>query len=391
MKTKNKIPEDWERKKFKDIIKSSMSGDWGSKESFKDSIKCRVIRGTDIPNVTSSRISGTPVRFVERKKFERKVPKDKQFLIEISGGSKDQPTGRIAMISPSEFKENVFYSNFMKLVDINKEIIPSYFFYFWNFLYNSPRFVIHENRTTNIRNFRFNQFISNEDIYFPKSLEEQKAIAKILSTVDEAIEKTDKIIEKVERVKKGVMNKLLNKGEETKIEDKFSLEYGRGLVEKERTDGDFPVYGSNGIIGYHDNFLIKGPGIIVGRKGSIGEISWTENNFWPIDTTYYIRLKETGIDLKWLFYKLSTLNLKKLNMATGTPGLNRDLVHFMKINIPSYKEQQRIAKILSTIDQKLEHERQRKQKLERVKKGLMQDLLTGKKRVNVNKVLEVGE
>ena len=71
-----------------------------------------------------------------------------------------------------------------------------------------------------------------------------------------------------------------------RMEDIFSLEYGRGLTEKDRERGNYPVYGSNGIVGFHSKYLVRGPGIIVGRKGTIGAATWSDKDFWPIDTTY---------------------------------------------------------------------------------------------------------
>ena len=205
-------------------------------------------------------------------------------------------------------------------------------------------------------------------------LPEQQKIAEILSTVDSAIEKVNQAIAKTQRLKKGLMQELLTKGlpvasatqtgighkefknteigripkewEVVRLGEVFSLEYGKGLTEKERENGEYPVYGSNGVVGYHSQYIVKGPGIIVGRKGTIGAITWSDRNFWPIDTTYYILLKKHKTVLKWLFYKLSSLKLAKLNMATGTPGLNRDLVYKLKLPLPSISEQQKIAEIL---------------------------------------------
>ena len=232
-------------------------------------------------------------------------------------------------------------------------------------------------------------------------LPEQQKIAEILSTVDEAIEKVDDSMEKTERLKKGLMQELLTKGigheefkdteigripkewEVVRLGQVFSLEYGKGLVEKERENGEYPVYGSNGVVGYHSQYIVKGPGIIIGRKGTIGAVTWSDRNFWPIDTTYYILLKIVEIDLKWLFYKLLSLKLAKLNMATGTPGLNRELVFKLKIPLPSLPEQKKIAEILSTVDKRLELLRSKKAKLERIKKGLMNELLTGRRRVKI--------
>lgn len=70
----------------------------------------------------------------------------------------------------------------------------------------------------------------------------------------------------------------------------FCLEYGERLAESSRKEGKYPVLGSNGIIGYHSEYLIKGPGIVVGRKGTIGVVNWSERDFWSIDTTYYVEM-----------------------------------------------------------------------------------------------------
>lgn len=156
----------------------------------------------------------------------------------------------------------------------------------------------------------------------------------------------------------------------------ITLEYGVGLPQENRKNGDYPVYGSNGIVDFHIDFLVEGPGIIVGRKGSIGEICWSESNFWPIDTTYYVQPKN-DVDLKWLYYKLKTLELQKLNSASGTPGLNRNDAYKIKISMPEIiLEQSKIAEILTSIDNTIEQTEKIIAKYKRMKQGLLQDLLT---------------
>jgi type I restriction enzyme S subunit len=133
----------------------------------------------------------------------------------------------------------------------------------------------------------------------------------------------------------------------------LELSYGKGLAKNKRTKGQFPVFGSNGIIDFHNKFLVEGPGIIVGRKGSVGEITFCKTNFWPIDTTYFVKLKEEGAIRFW-YYFLKTLNLNKMNAHSAVPGLNRDQVYELKQAIPNLKEQHRIASVLSSLDDKIE-------------------------------------
>jgi type I restriction enzyme S subunit len=135
-----------------------------------------------------------------------------------------------------------------------------------------------------------------------------------------------------------------------KLGDVCQLLYGNGLVEAERNGGQFPVYGSNGIVGWHDEAITKGPTIIVGRKGSIGEVHFSQIPCWPIDTTYYVQTKKKPCDLTWLYYILLVLDLTKLNKSAAVPGLNRNDAYEKEIPLPPLDEQKRIAPILSKAD-----------------------------------------
>ena len=154
-----------------------------------------------------------------------------------------------------------------------------------------------------------------------------------------------------------------------------TLEYGRSLPSAQRKDGGVAVCGSNGIVGRHDESLAHGPGIIVGRKGSVGAVTWVAGDFWPIDTTYYVRPKEAG-DLRWLYYAVSALGLEKLNEATGTPGLNRNTAARRAFTVPPLPEQRKIAAILSSVDDAIEKTQAVIGQVQVVKRGLMQELLT---------------
>ena len=124
-----------------------------------------------------------------------------------------------------------------------------------------------------------------------------------------------------------------------------TLEYGASLPKKKRVDGPYPVMGSNGISGYHNDFLIEGPAIIVGRKGSAGEVVYVESNCFPIDTTYFIRLKNPGhTDILYLYHLLKTLDLPGLRGGAGIPGLNRnDVYKKYKLPLPPLEVQKEIV------------------------------------------------
>ena len=124
-----------------------------------------------------------------------------------------------------------------------------------------------------------------------------------------------------------------------------TLEYGISLPKQIRLDGPYPVLGSNGITGYHNTFLLEGPSIVVGRKGSAGEVTFVAENCTPIDTTYYVKVVNPSIcDIRYLFHVLKTLNLQSFKGGAGIPGLNRnDVYDACKIPLPPLEVQHQIV------------------------------------------------
>jgi type I restriction enzyme S subunit len=158
----------------------------------------------------------------------------------------------------------------------------------------------------------------------------------------------------------------------------IDLAYGEGLSDENRVAGNIPVFGSNGIVGYHNNSIVKGPAIIVGRKGSAGEVTWSDFDCFPIDTTFYVRPLTDDLDFRWLYYQLVFVDFKRLNAATGVPGLSRS--DALDICIPFYNktEQSKISEVLQQVDYAIEHIQNSIAQAQQLKKALMQHLLSGR-------------
>jgi type I restriction enzyme S subunit len=137
---------------------------------------------------------------------------------------------------------------------------------------------------------------------------------------------------------------------EVSLGDICELKYGKSLPASQRKDGPVPVFGSNGQVGVHDQAATQGPAIVVGRKGSFGEVHLSRDACWPIDTTYYVDKTATKADLRWLAYRLATLGLKELNRAAAVPGLNRSDAYQKRFTLPPLAEQRRIAEVLDRAD-----------------------------------------
>jgi len=244
------------------------------------------------------------------------------------------------------------------------------------------------------------------ELSIPSSPHEQRKIAEILETVDNAIEKTDRIIEKYKRIKQALMQDLLTKGidkngrirsEEThrfkdsplgRIPEEWEvvelgevLSFKNGKSPQIIDGGTYPIYGSNGLIGFTNDYFLDGVFLLVGRVGASGETHLVSGKLWASDNCL---IGECNSDITpiFIYYLLKYLDLKKFITQTAQPLITQSFISKLQIILPPSPEQHHIASILSQIDETIEKEQKYKEKLERIKQGLMEDLLTGKVRVN---------
>lgn len=235
-------------------------------------------------------------------------------------------------------------------------------------------------------------------------LPEQKQIAFVLSTIQKAIEKTEAVINATKELKKSMMKHLFTYGpvsveeaenvvlKETdiglmpeewdvvRLGDVVTLQRGNDLPKRNRKKGSFPVVGSNGIVDYHSKCVASGPGVLVGRSGSAGRVTWIEGSYWPLNTALWVK-DFHGNDRRFCYYLLDYSGLEKYAEGVSVPTLNRNSVHPVQISIPSLSVQQEISGSLFAIDQKIETEQIRKKALEELFRTLLHSLMTGKIRV----------
>ncbi|TIS65602.1 restriction endonuclease subunit S [Mesorhizobium sp.] len=115
-----------------------------------------------------------------------------------------------------------------------------------------------------------------------------------------------------------------------RVENLMELAYGKSLTKENRRDGPFPVYGSGGVTGCHDEALVKGPSVIVGRKGTVGSVYWEDRDFVPIDTVFYVK---SSLPMTFCYYLLQTLGLDGMNTDAAVPGLNRSNVYRLEVPV----------------------------------------------------------
>jgi type I restriction enzyme S subunit len=165
------------------------------------------------------------------------------------------------------------------------------------------------------------------------------------------------------------------------IEETLSLSYGRSLSQTVRKLGNIPVYGSGGITGTHDAPLVNGPGIVVGRKGTVGSIFWIAENFYPIDTTFYVEPRQT-FNFGYLWFLLQGLGLEHMNTDAAVPGLNRNNVYRLEVPVPPSPLRSDFERLFSNFRQKIDCAIIENKTLAETRDYLLPKLMSGEVRVS---------
>ena len=183
-----------------------------------------------------------------------------------------------------------------------------------------------------------------------------------------------------------ILNKVFaNTGkdwEEKKLVDVCTLQRGFDLPKRLRKNGRFPLASSSGIIDTHSECKVKGPGVVTGRSGSVGNVFHISEDFWPLNTVLYVK-DFRGNDSMFVYHLLKQFGLKKYASGAGVPTLNRNNVHDELVKVPASIDEQKQIVIdiekLSTQTKKLETIYQQKlADLEELKKSILQKAFDGK-------------
>lgn len=150
---------------------------------------------------------------------------------------------------------------------------------------------------------------------------------------------------------------------EVSLGEVIELKRGYDLPKDKRLSGNVPIVSSSGVTDFHAEAMVKGPGVVTGRYGTIGEVFFVSEDYWPLNTTLYVR-DFKGNDPSFISYLLKTLDFQAYSDKGAVPGLNRNHLHLAKIRIPEKVTQRSIAKVLSGLDSKIELNRRINQTLE---------------------------
>ena len=375
-------PAGWKEKKLSDCLEKLI--DYRGKSTPKDSFGYQLITAR---NVRFGHIEFESKEYMNPSDYKewmtRGFPEPNDVLF-----TTEAPLGNVALY-PSEGT----YALAQRLVTLrpNKDELDSvYLFYYLlsDYAQNQVRIRATGSTATGIRQSELRKV----PVIFPP-LTEQRKIAEILSTWDEAIAKTGQLIAALQTRKKSLMQRLLTgevrfpgfdgEWEGVRLQDVIEINYGKSPKEIRDENGEFPIFGTGGIVGFTNEPLCKQNSVIIGRKGSIDQPQLSLTPYWAIDTTFYCTPKN-GLDVRWLYYYLSHKGLARYNEGSTIPSLSRTTLRSLKLFLPSPDEQRKIADVLQESDLEINLHLQRVESINQQKKGLMQRLLTGQVRVEVD-------
>ena len=405
------VPEHWRVNRLRHVLSRNDGGVWGTDDDSDGTI---VLRSTEQTVGGGWQIDDPARRLLtaEEKSYSRLAAGD--LVITKSSGSALH-IGKTSLVTTEIEALNAGFSNFMQRLRCGKELSPRIAAYVLNSPVGRQQLVYQSNTTTGLANLNGSMLANVVFANAPR--DEQRAIADFLdretARLDTLVGKKRELIEKLKEKRTALISRTVTRGlpaeaaakaglnPHTKLKPsgiewlgdipkhwdlvqlrrRITLQRGVDTTKDEQSEGSVPVVSSGGISSYHDHALVKGPGVVVGRKGTAGAVYYIEEDFWPHDTTLYVR-EYRGSSARYVYYKLLSMNLQNYDTGSANPTVNRNIVHPEIVSWPTPPEQRAIADYLdretAKIDKMMEKVEAAIEKLQEYRTALITAAVTGK-------------
>ena len=255
---------------------------------------------------------------------------------------------------------------------------------FYRYYFNSPdgRALIRSSATGSVQQNL--NITSLHRLHIPvPPLETQRGIARLLGALDDKVELNRRMNETLEQTMEVIFRHVrrAQPQRDVALGDCIELAYGKALKHSVRQPGSIPVYGSNGRVGWHDKALVPGPGIVVGRKGNPGVVTWVDDDFFPIDTTFYVVPKREGRQLPFIYYALRVADLPGFAADSAVPGLNRAIAYGVGITFPDDEVIERFGRQVEPLIVRSAANNRESRTLAALRDALLPKLISGELRI----------
>ena len=158
--------------------------------------------------------------------------------------------------------------------------------------------------------------------------------------------------------------------------DVLTLKRGYDLPQSKRRPGTIPIMSSSGVTDFHDEAKVRGPGVVTGRYGTLGEVFYVCGDFWPLNTSLYVQ-EFHGNSALIIVHLLRSLNLAHQNAAGAVPGVNRNALHLLPVAFPPIELQQQIEPTFQSLQEGIYNLHRRTEILREVRDFLLPKLISG--------------
>ena len=404
--------------KIKDIIDQFIAGDWGE-ETCSNEMPCAVtcVRGADIIPISEYNFSTIPIRYISQQSYSKKCLQVGDIIIEKSGGSPTQSTGRVSFVS-QELLDSVgpvVCSNFCTAFRVKKGWNPQYVYYYFQFIYNLGLFFNFEGKTSGLKNLQLDAAFAAIPIDDVRESSQNKIVA-VLQGLEKKITINRRINQNLEAMAKQLYDywfvqfdfpneegkpykssggkmiwneklkrEIPNGWNNCTLQEFLTIKNGRD--HKHLATGSHPVYGSGGEMRRVNEYLFSGESVLMPRKGTLNNIMYVNESFWTVDTMFYSEMKIVH-SAKYVFFAIKDIDFTKWNSGTGLPSMTASTLYNISMIKPSDDLLKRFNDVLIPVFYKIKQTKDECEKLIRQRDELLPLLMNGQ--VSVNSDLSLG-
>lgn len=346
------MKDGWTYKKLGDVC-NVLNGLWiGKKEPF---VNVAVIRNTNFSKDCKLKLDDVAYIDVEKRQFATRKLQVGDIIIEKSGGSDKQPVGRPVLFNIPD--GDYSFSNFTSALRIiDKNILPLFLHYCLYGYYRNGETKRMQSKTTGLRNLDMKAYLRLAIPYF--EIAEQERIVAELDLLQGIIEKKKEQLKAYDQLAQSIFYSMFGdpidnpKGWEVKkLGQVYKLKSGDGLSAKQFIEGQYPVYGGNGISGYHNSFNMDGDYIIIGRVGAYcGNVRYVSGKFWLTDNAFQLIYDEKEQHPVFIKHLLTVLDLHQYANHAAQPVISNITLKEVKVLFPPFSLQQEFAEKVEAIE-----------------------------------------
>jgi type I restriction enzyme S subunit len=376
------MKEGWQLKSIGDVceFQRGLTYTKGDEVDASDNI---VLRATNI-DLSSNLLSFDELKYISDKVVvpTSKIVKKGSLLICTASGSKSH-LGKVAFIDDDY---GYAFGGFMGMLTPLDGLLPKYLFHLMT-SEGYKDFIGALSDGANINNLKFDDLMR-----FPVPVPPLPEQERIVALLDEAFAglatakaNTERNLQNARAIFESHLQSLFSQRGvwgwiETTIGDQLTLQRGFDITKDQQNTGEIPVVSSGGIKSWHDEAMVQGPGVVIGRKGTLGKAFYLESDFWPHDTTLWVKDFKGNIP-RFVYYLFVGLDVKQLDSGAANPALNRNQVHPIEVSWPEVSKQRDLIRVLDTLfdeTQRLTRLYERKlAALEELKKSLLHQAFNG--------------